>query len=121
MTWDILLFIAAGSAYILITYLVIKLFRSRTISLNPFLRLSILALLVAVFWGVGLVTDMCNAAPGPWIVMFVSDCWSHRNLDLNMVLLAFWWVIFCAIFMTNFLWLRKSETTIVVDPNDSSL
>lgn len=101
------------TAYIGITYFLIRLVRKYTSGNHKYFRLLSLSFAYALFWGLGIAAagnggDSGFALPAPNLVALglMASAGYYQGLMKGLIILGFWWTI---IFIGMFLWQMKRD------------
>jgi len=96
--WDAIQFILLLTAYIAITYYIIKLVQKYMVATNKYIRLLTLSFVYALFWGLGIAGSGGEpgfALPAPNIVALglMVSIGFYQGLLTGLIILGFWWAI----------------------------
>ena len=105
---DALLVILLLTAYIFISYLLVRFISRRIAGINPYLRILLLSFLYALFWGIGIAAsggDPGIGLPAPNLVAIVvmALIGFYQGIWAGIIFLGFWWTIIFLVMMAIFI------------------
>lgn len=121
--WDEIQFILLLTAYIGVTFLMIRWMRKRLVNANKYVRLFSLSFVYALFWGIGIAGSGGEpgfALPAPNIAALglMISIGFYQGLKTGLMILGFWWLIIFMGMLLRLLISRKKVNSSSSQPKE---